>query len=287
MRDFRWNTPGLAALLFGSLVGCDAIDKLKDALDGEPQTSYCEALCDWAVECAEGESSLSTDEMMEECLDATRATDSECANAEAGGLALDDSILLTECTNAVASMDCKGLTGSETEVGSGRPPEAMCIVGYGGIDSAASLDFTDPASLADIGAYETYNEARNAVMKTGDELCDDVSQSICDALVGCAADATGTEDTEAADLLMEQCLTAFDGFVGECKSKGLYDQTLPLDLNVTRWMADDCVEGLAEADACDVDAWPEKCLGAFTSVDGSDNLLDLVYEAAGTVIGAE
>ena len=288
MRNLKWNAPVMAALMATAMSGCKAVDKLKDALDGEPQTSYCESLCDWAVDCAEGESSLSADEMMEACLEATRDSDPECANAERGGLSVEDSLTLTECTNAVEAMDCNGLTGSETQVTSGRPPDLQCSVLYGGFDGVDSIDFSEPesipASLADIRTYETYNEARNAVMKTGDELCDDVSEGICDALVGCAADATDMEDTEAADLLMEQCLNAFNGFTTKCKENGLYDQTLPLDLNITRWNAEECVSGLAEADACDVPAWPEVCVVSFTPLDGSDSLFDLVTDAAQSVI---
>ena len=186
-------------------------------------------------------------------------------------------------------MDCSGLTGSETEVGAGRPPEVACIAAYGGMEDVAGLDLSSPEAVAesfvDISTYETYNEARNAVMKTGDDLCDDVSQGFCDALVGCVTDTTGTEDGDAEDLLMEQCLNAFGGFNTKCKENGLYDQTLPLDLNLTRFMAEDCVEGLAEADACDVTAWPAECTLSFTSVDGSDNFFDLVTSAATEFIG--
>jgi hypothetical protein len=124
-------------------------------------------------------------------------------------------------------------------------------------------------------------------MKTGDELCDDVAQSICDALVGCASDTTDMEGSDAEELLMEQCNSAFDGFVSSCKDKGLYDQTLPIDLNLTRWAADDCVAGFAEADACDVTAWPIECAGAFVSLDGSDDLMDLVLSSATEFLGAE
>mgnify|MGYP001208350095 CR=1 FL=1 len=289
MTNLKWNTPVTAILMTTMLSGCKAVDKIKDALDGEPQTSYCESLCDWAVACAEGESSLSTDEMMSECLSATRASDSRCADAEAGGMAVDESLILTECTNAVERMDCSGLTGTEAQVGSGRPPEVTCIAAYGGMEDVSGLDLSSPEavieSFADISTYETYNEARNAVMKTGDELCDDVSHGFCDSLVGCVTDTTGTEDGDAEDLLMEQCLNAFDGFTSKCKEKGLYDQTLPLDLNLTRFMAEDCVAGLAEADACDVGSWPAECALAFTSVDGSDNFFDLVTNAASEFIG--
>ena len=279
--------PYAAVIVVSNMVGCDAFDKIKDALDGEPQTSYCEALCDWAVSCAEGESSLGPDEMMEACLEDTRASDSKCADAEAGELSIDKALILTECTNAVSEMECGGLTGSETEVGSARPPELMCIAGYGGVDDPSSIDFDDPTALADIGSYATFNAARNAVMKTGDELCDEVSWSICDSLIGCAAEATDTEGTEAADAVMEECLGIFGDFTTQCKSNGLYDQTLPLDLNLTRWMADDCVEGLATVNSCDLTGWPLDCAGAFVSVDGGEDLYEVVLSAAGQFIGAD
>ena len=289
MINMNLNTPMMAALMVGGLSGCDAINKLKDALDGGPQISYCEAVCDWTVSCADedGSSSLSADEMMTACLDATHDSDAACDDAESGDLSVDKSLILTECTNAVDAMDCSGLTGSASDVGSGRPPEVMCIAGYGGVDDVTGLDFSDPTSLADVGAYETYNEARNAVMKTGAEMCDDVAQSICDALVGCASSTTDMEGSEAEELLMEQCNSAFDGFVSSCKDKGLYDQSLPIDMNLTRWAADDCVEGFAEADACDVTAWPLECAAAFVSIDGSDDLMELVLSSATEFLGSE
>ena len=289
MTQLNRNTPILAALMVSGLSGCEAIDKLKDALEGGPQTSYCEAVCDWAVTCADedGTSSLTADEMMMECLDATRASDAACEDAENGDLSVDQSLILSECTDAVADMDCKGLTGSATEVTSGRPPELMCIAGYGGVDDVSGLDLSDPASLADVGAYQTYNDARNAVMKTGDEICDDVANSICDALVGCVANTADMEGSDEADALMEECTGVFGGFITSCKDKGLYDQTLPVDVNLTRWAADDCVAGFAEADACDVTAWPLECAGAFVSIDGSDDLTDLVLSSASSFIGGE
>ena len=64
MRNLKWNGSATTVMMLSTLVGCDAIDKLKDAIDGEPQTSYCESLCDWAVECADGESSMTRDEMI-------------------------------------------------------------------------------------------------------------------------------------------------------------------------------------------------------------------------------
>ena len=179
-------------------------------------------------------------------------------------------------------MSCSGLVGSETDVALGRPPEVACIAGYGGVSDASMIDFSDPTTLSDIGVVVTYNAARNSVLKTGDAFCDDVSESICGALIGCVADGEGTESDE---VLMSECITAFNTFNNQCKETSLYDQRLPLDLNLTRWMADDCVTGLTEVDACDITAWPIECAGGFVSVDGGTNLMDIVLSSAMAFLG--
>ena len=166
-------------VLFGA-TGCD---KLLNALAGGPQTSYCESLCDWAVSCADGESSLTTAEMAERCEEQTNAVDSECSEAEKGNLNPDEILILNECTDAVAEMDCDQLSSA-----AGTPPLVTCVAGYGGVSDATSLDFSDPASLADVGAYATFNAARNAVLSTGAEMCDDITQELCSSFVSCSPD---------------------------------------------------------------------------------------------------
>jgi hypothetical protein len=267
----QWTRPVMIGAVVAMLSGCDAVknltDSLSDALDDGPKTSYCESLCDWAVECADGVSELSKAEMVERCDEATNESDAACADAEAGGLALDDAILLSECTDAVQDMSCDGLIGDETDVLTGIPP--MACAGYGA---------SDPEGL--VG---TYNEARNAVMQTGAELCDSVVDEMCGAMVDCLM---GDHDVdEAADWLLEQCTdTAFGAFNDRCKESGLYDQTLPLDVNPNRWAVERCVDGFDEADACDPTSWPAECAGAFTPIDGED-LSGLVTGAAGDFLG--
>ena len=156
-------------VLFGA-TGCD---KLLAALEGGPQTSYCESLCDWAVACADGESSLTTEEMASRCEEQTNATDSDCVEAEKGNLGPDEILILNECTDAVSEMECDQLTSA-----AGTPPLVTCVAGYGGVSDASSLDFSDPASIADVGAYATFNAARNAVLSTGAEMCDDITQAL-------------------------------------------------------------------------------------------------------------
>lgn len=259
----QWNSSVLAGVLVGGLVGCEGLKKsLEDALDDGPKDSYCDALCDWAVECADGISDLSRSEMVERCDEATHATDSRCKEAEAGGMAIPDALVLSECTEAIADMNCDGLTGSESDVLTGAPP--MGCAPY-------ALDAPE-VSLT------TYNDARNAVMQTGSELCDGVADEICGSMVDCLMGDHGIE--EAEDFLMEQCTdTAWGPFRDRCRETGLYDQTLPLDYNPNRYLVEKCIEGFAEADACSPTSWPVECAGAFTPIDG-ESLYDLAFEGA-------
>ena len=262
----RWNTPLAAGLMVTALVGCDAVkdlrDNLEDALDDGPKTSYCQSLCDWAVSCADGVSELSKEDMIERCDEATHEADSACADAEAGGMSIDDALLLSECTDGVDDMDCDGLTGDEEAVLTGLPP--LNCAGYGA---------SDPEGLV-----TTYNAARNAVMQTGAELCDSVVDEMCGSMVDCLMGDHSI--SEAEDFLMEQCTdTAFGAFNRQCKETGLYDQTLPLDVNPNRWAVERCVDGFEDADACNPATWPAECAGAFTPIDGED-LSGLVTGAA-------
>ena len=97
-----------------SLVACDAA---KDALGGEAQTSYCEAICDWAAECTGDDSSLDA------CLEETRAANSNCADAENGDLNPASRKLVEDCVATVESDSCDGLTGSATDQASATPSE--------------------------------------------------------------------------------------------------------------------------------------------------------------------
>jgi hypothetical protein len=274
MRGNIWNTPVIAGLLVSGIVGCDAASKVKDALDGEPQTSYCESLCDWGVTCADGYSSLDAATMAERCDAATYESDTACDNADAGGLSVEESLALTECTEAVAEMDCSALTGDETAVLTGIPP-VVCA-----------------AYNPDLGLIDTYNAARNAVMQTGDELCDEVVSNICSNMVECLigdhADSLGDLGDDAETFLMDQCTdTAFGAFVTECKDSGLYDQELPLDVNPNRFLVDMCIDGFGESDvnACNPATWPASCAGAFTPLDGA-SLFDLVASGSADFLGS-
>jgi hypothetical protein len=231
---------------------------------GGPQTSYCEALCDWATECADGVSALSISEMQERCEIATNNADGDCTAAESGDLGPDDILILNECTSAVDSMSCSGVIGSQTDVLTGRPPEITCMAAYGGESSVSGIDWTDPSTFIDIGTYKTYNAARNAVLATGPEFCDEISTEICTSLIRCAPDFEDSEEYTANAITA--CLDIVNGFTGRCKTEGLYDQSLPISYNPARFFAQKCSQDLADSpNLCSPSEWAglANCAGAF------------------------
>ena len=100
------------------------------ACQGEPQRSYCEALCDWAVTCQATEREIDAAALTTACLDATLASDPGCAKAEAGELNLASAKLLEPCVTAIddaaLAADCSGFVGSIDELKLGTAP-AKCL----------------------------------------------------------------------------------------------------------------------------------------------------------------
>jgi hypothetical protein len=255
--------------------GCKLVDKVKDAVDGE-NDSYCEAVCDWAVSCADGSSDLNADEMMSRCIEQTEAADPGCGGAE-DGLAIEDAALLNECTSAQRAQDCDALTGSETQIMGGHPPALVCIAGYGGGTDAIVGAIDDlPSSaveLVDVQVYSTYNVARNAVMETGSEVCERFEESMCGYMYDCLEDKAGTGvDASTQDTIIDECVDrVFGGITDRCISSGQYDSFLPIDYNLARYSAMECMDDWDETassdGACAVfTSTPAAiCAGAFTT----------------------
>jgi hypothetical protein len=297
--SFIMNTPLKSlgfisfSILLSSATGCKLVDKLTDALEGGGP-SYCESLCDWAVTCVEeeGNSDIGKDEMMSRCLDNTRESDGACADAESKSLSVDDNLILNECTGQVADMSCNGLVGDESQVRGGHPPVLTCMVAYGGgaeelVGIVADLP-ESTVELVDVKPYKTYNAARNAVLENGSEVCERFEDTLCGNVVECmvdkAAEIGGAEVTdEQQTTAVDACLDyVMDGLTSECIATERYDSTLPLDINVGRYSAMECMdewdETAAADGACEIftsvpSAW---CLGAFSDAEDAAQMFELV-----------
>jgi hypothetical protein len=257
----RFFAPLVAIAL---LAGCD---KLK----GGAQTSYCEAVCDWAVSCTELEREIDREAEMAECLSATQAADSACADAENGDLNAADSTLLTECTDAIESSsaagDCDAFTGNYAEQEASTTP-AECA-SQGGTDSQATLD-----------------AAQGSTAETNEEMCERFSTTFCEKVDEClqaklgegyttAVEATGTDP-----VAMCEDKVAFQ--TTSCSSDGLYNESEGADVNTARETARECLGDLTTAD-CDAllsGNVPATCAGAFTDTDTSLAFGQAILETA-------
>jgi len=251
----------LIPVLFGCAaltvtVGCD---EAKDALEGGEQTSYCEALCDWAVECADGEREVDIAALSAQCLEDTRASDAACAEAEAGTLDTVSAATLSECTDAVAEAaaagECGGFTGSIDELKIATTP-AEC--GSQGAD-----------------AQETFTQAQSSTAETNDELCERFTESFCTQIDTCVISEIFGDSipSEVIDLLgtpLDLCIDRLSTVTDTCIADGLYGAEEDLsDVNTARQSARECLTDIEEL-TCDQlfsGEVPKLCGGSFTDTE--------------------
>lgn len=227
------------------------------ACKGEPVRSYCEALCDWAVSCTAEVRDIDVQAETDACLEATRGVDPSCAKAEDGTIDPASKAALEPCVNAIdenaASGQCDVFSGGGIEDSVGGPP-AEC------------------ATQAD-SALDTFNEARDTVAGTGEEVCVRMADALCQKLSDCILG--DTEPPQAAiDALhgtpVDLCRQALDpAFTNDCVTNGLYEPANPR--NPVREAALVCSTDVANAQCSDLLQAPpdlgEECAGSFSSPD--------------------
>ena len=254
MTSILRNTLMISSAVFG-MMACDAKDALDDAsgdvLGGDPQTSYCEAVCEWAVGCT------GDDSMLDSCLEDTRAADSNCAAAESGDINPASSTLLEDCVTSVSSDSCDGLNGS-IDAQTTATPSTACVTSEGD------------------AAIETYNAARTAVQSSGEQFCTDLGSSICANVVDCLVGDFGVE--EAEDALQEACeSTAISALVTTCNDVDL-EPSYGTDPNVNRMAANSCSDAVGGlSDSCAVfsaDAWPADCAAVVVDASALPGLVE-------------
>jgi len=226
-------------------------------------SSYCEALCDWAADCA-GDA-LGKKEAKNRCLEAARAADSNCADAEAGDLNPAEQALQDSCIESFDDKSCDDITGSETDVASATPSSA-CVTSEGE------------------AAVDAYNDGRAAAQPSGDELCDEIGTTICEQVVDCLTMGHADDVTEVGEVLQETCeATVTADMVANCKDVGL-DVGYGTDTNANRIAADDCYAELGGLeDSCDIfseSAWPATCGGSVIAADELAGLAGSLVEFA-------
>jgi hypothetical protein len=228
-------------------------------LENGPQTSYCEAVCEWAVTCAAEERTISEDDETWACLTAARAADPACADAESGEIDVASSEVLAGCTDAVAANVAAG----------------ECTPFDPAYEQVPQIPPTECATEDPDG--EILDEARDATAETNAELCDRFSTGVCDAAASCIETTLGSEAYDAVVQALgkdasQMCqeTEAVSGHTEECASSDLYvAQDNTTDYNTARAAARDCLEAVVTATCDDILAGnlPETCAGAFSTTD--------------------
>lgn len=238
--------------------------------DKEPEKSYCEALCDWAVGCAATERTFDQATELQECIDATHAVDASCEQAEAGELDPTEAAIVQPCVTAVdeaaAAGQCDAFTGTLDEIKAGVTPTECATTG------------TD--------AQATYDAAQDAVIETGDELCQRFTETFCHRADECIlGDFGGQIPQEATDALgtpFDLCVASLaPAFTDDCKAQQLYAQEVDLtDANVPRQAARDCVTNFAAVTCEDLFSgeMPQTCAGSFTTTDQALAVATALYD---------
>lgn len=261
----------LPLLIFAA--GCDT------ALPGKgPQTSYCEALCEWAIECSAAERTVDQAALLESCLTDARASDPSCAEAESEeGLDTVTGAALQECTDAIEEASNAGECGPFT----------------GSLDEQVTA--TTPTECAGQGsdAQDTFDQVQESTNETNDELCDRMSGTFCGQLETCILGALGVSEIpekliEAAggtpaDLCVEQLAPITD----KCKADELYAPEEDVtDVNTARQTARMCLEDIAEIPCADLLAGnlPKSCAGAFSSTEDALAFGEALLGVAGAFI---
>jgi len=249
---------------------------------GEPTRSYCEALCDWSVDCHAGERSLDADARHADCLAATHAVDDSCMAAENGEANPAAIAALEPCVSAVDAAasdgECSAFTGSIDELKQGTTPTQCATQG------------TD--------AQATFDAARLATQETGDELCDRLSTTFCERTDTCILGDVGGQIPQSVTDAMggtpfELCVQRLDPvFTSDCQTNSLYvaEQTLD-DVNPPRQAARTCLGDFSTTACADLFAGQlsETCVAAFSDpqdlVDIALTLVSLADEVQAAVNG--
>ena len=240
----------------------------------DPMTSYCESLCSWGTSCAEGEREIDAT-LYDDCLAATEAVDSSCADATSGEQNAAAAKALETCTEAVdeqaAAGECGAFTGTIDELKLGTAPTSCASQGQDG-----------------------FGTARDAVTETNDQLCNRFYETFCDAAAECMIEQHlgGDLPDEVTEALggtpSELCLEQVDAQSQSCVDDQLYLPEEDLtEVNTARQGARECLRDF-DTITCDQilsGDMPEFCAASFTSTEDATSLASVIFDLASEVAG--
>jgi hypothetical protein len=195
-----------------------------------PVRSFCESACDWAVACAGTTRGLADPAgLTAQCLNATRAADPTCAQAESGTVEEPARSIVEACTaeldDLTDELSCAGFVGTFDEITTSTLP-AQCA----GVSPTAA---------------DAYRAAQTAVAETGLELCERFEDTVCVEAEGCIL-GYGTFPKEAIEAVggtpSEVCRERMDALTDRCVAEGWWQPAESfLEENPAREAARQCL----------------------------------------------
>jgi len=226
---------------------------------GSADQSYCQSLCDWAVECAAADRDVDADALMATCMAATEGASGSCAEFDAGDMSKADELILADCNADIAAKagECSAFTGTTVEREAGQPP-ATC----NGLD----------------GAQDAFAAAQDSVVEGSAEMCVRVADTFCSKMSECIDVTPGFEADQVDSLPYDACMAALDGQVSECITN---DDYAAEPGNLQRESAESCLASFGDVTCDEVlgGQMPPACAGAF--VDPTD-YADTIFNIAQT-----
>jgi hypothetical protein len=251
---FRMSGFAFVALASG-LAGCGG--------KGSADQSYCQSLCDWAVECAASGRTVDEAALMESCLSTTSAASGSCAAYDDGSMSKADELILADCNADIATKqseaDCGAFSGTIAESELAQPP-ATC----NGLD----------------GAQDAFSAAQQSVQEGSAEMCVRVADTFCGKMAECIDSTTGFDSSAVDSLPYDACMAALDGQVSDCIADDDYaaDPT-----NTQRAAADECLASFGDVTCDEVlgGQMPAVCAGAFIDpTDYADTIFNIAQSYA-------
>jgi hypothetical protein len=242
---------------------------------GDPVQSYCEATCDWAVSCQEGDRPVGDgDALLADCLSATRAIDSSCEKAESGKIDPASKKALESCVSAINTKADAG----ECDVFTAADPSAV---------DASSL----PTACATQGsdAVAVFEAAYTSTSETGEELCTRFTESYCEASATCILGDFGDSIPQAVKDAMggepyDICVDRLQPQTDSCTTNDMYKAEEGLDdtPNTARQAARRCLRELSTLTCEQINGGqlPEECAASFTSTEDSLSFATALFTLA-------
>jgi hypothetical protein len=209
--------------------------------DKGKQPTYCESICDLAVECAAAQREIDADAMMDECLAATKAA------GECGEMNIAEEKAAKPCVDALAEAqeagECDAFTGN----------------------SATATTDVGPASCLTQGGFTgAWSAAQEATAESGAEMCERFTSTFCDKITECVNSTAGYDPATFETTPYDVCMTSFQGRIDECASEGTYE--VSGSVNVQRDLVNDCLSDVGNELTCEdlfAGRLPGTCAGAF------------------------